>query len=103
MNKQILHNGKKYDLRIYDIEDGLFLLDDESRTYIKNEELVPDDLQLIIDAFILECENTKYKELRKIEYDKLNQDELRYNDFVNGTNTWIEAIQQIKSKFPKPE
>ena len=45
----------------------------------------------------------EYKTLRKAAYIELNQDELRYEDTVNGTNTWIEAIEEIKAKYPKPE
>ena len=36
-------------------------------------------------------------------YKALNQDELRYDDMINGTNTWGKAIEDIKLKFPKPE
>jgi hypothetical protein len=44
-----------------------------------------------------------YAEKRQAEYAKLNQDEMRYDDMVNGTNTWVEAIEAIKAKYPKPE
>lgn len=40
---------------------------------------------------------------RKFEYSKLNQDELRYDDLINGTTIWIDTIREIKEKFPKPE
>ena len=40
---------------------------------------------------------------RKSEYSKLNQDELRYDDEVNGTTIWIDTIREIKERFPKPE
>ncbi|MCG3651982.1 hypothetical protein L5F32_06820 [Aliarcobacter butzleri] len=40
---------------------------------------------------------------RKSEYSKLNQDELRYDDQINGTTIWIDTIREIKEKFPKPE
>ena len=45
----------------------------------------------------------EYKTLRKAAYIELNQDELRYEDTVNGTNTWGEAIEAIKAKYPKSE
>ena len=45
---------------------------------------------------------TEYQRLRKAEYDKLNQDELRFDDLVNGTTTWQDAILTIKDKYPKP-
>ena len=39
---------------------------------------------------------------RKSEYVKLNQDEMRFDDEVNGTTTWIDTIKKIKERFPKP-
>ena len=43
----------------------------------------------------------EYARLRKAEYDKLNQDEMRFDDLVNGTTTWQDAIVAIKNKYPK--
>ena len=48
-----------------------------------------------------EFNNTEYQRLRKAEYDKLNQDEMRFDDLVNGTATWQDAIIAIKNKYPK--
>ena len=45
---------------------------------------------------------TKYSRDRKEEYDKLNQDEMRYDDMKNSTTTWVDAIDAIKAKYPKP-
>jgi hypothetical protein len=45
---------------------------------------------------------TLYRDTRKVAYAELNQDEMRYDDMVNGTNTWGEAIEAIKAKYPKP-
>ena len=45
---------------------------------------------------------TAYQRKRKKEYDKLNQYDLMYQDKVNGTNKWGEAIEAIKAKYPKP-
>jgi hypothetical protein len=42
-----------------------------------------------------------YSRKRKVEYDKLNQYELMYDDKVNSTDKWGEAITAIKNKFPK--
>ena len=39
---------------------------------------------------------------RKIAYSKLNQDEMRFDDEINGTTTWIDTIKEIKERFPKP-
>ena len=44
----------------------------------------------------------QYSRDRKEEYDKLNQDEMRYDDMKNSTTTWVDAIDAIKAKYPKP-
>lgn len=43
-----------------------------------------------------------YSRKRKVEYDQLNQLELQYDDLINGTTTWKNAILAIKAKYPKP-
>jgi hypothetical protein len=42
-----------------------------------------------------------YARSRKEEYDQLNQFELMYDDKVNSTDKWGEAITAIKNKYPK--
>jgi hypothetical protein len=54
------------------------------------------ELQALYDA-------QEYARSRKTEYDKLNQNEMMYDDKVNGTTTWEDAIIAIKAKYPKPE
>ena len=54
------------------------------------------ELQTIYDA-------QAYARSRKVEYDKLNQNEMMYDDEVNSTTTWKDAILAIKAKYPKPE
>ena len=44
-----------------------------------------------------------YARLRKEEYDALNQNEMMYDDEINSTTTWKDAIAAIKTKYPKPE
>jgi len=51
-------------------------------------------LQSVIDSL-------EYSRSRKSAYDLLNQDEMRYDDLVNGTTTWPDAIAAIKQEFPK--
>ena len=45
---------------------------------------------------------TQYSKLRKAKYDLLNQDEMRFDDQVNSTTTWVDAINAIKAAHPKP-
>tara|TARA_R110000796_G_scaffold116720_1_gene229360 strand:- start:260 stop:673 length:414 start_codon:yes stop_codon:yes gene_type:complete len=44
-----------------------------------------------------------YKQLRKNKYNELNQYELMYDDKVNSSDKWGEAIVAIKKAHPKPE
>ena len=43
-----------------------------------------------------------YARKRKVKYDLLNQDDMRYDDTKNSTTTWVDAIDAIKAEFPKP-
>ena len=43
-----------------------------------------------------------YKQLRKNKYNELNQYELMYDDKVNSSDKWGEAIEAIKKAHPKP-
>jgi len=43
-----------------------------------------------------------YARARKAKYDLLNQDEMRFDDLVNSTTTWVDAINAIKAAHPKP-
>jgi hypothetical protein len=76
-----------------------YIFRNDSFTFVDKKKNTKENLSLLENTIKKE----EYKYLRKYEYDKLNQDELRYNDFLNGTNTWVEAIQAIKEKYPKPE
>ena len=46
-------------------------------------------------------DSQEYARLRKVKYDLLNQDEMRYDDVMNNTNTWTDAIMAIKEMYPK--
>jgi len=69
-----------------------------------NEDALPTEaeVQAKMDEIQAQRDATLYQRLRKAEYDKLNQYELMFDDKVNGTNTWQEAINNIKLRFPKP-
>ena len=43
-----------------------------------------------------------YSRVRKAKYDLLNQFEMRFDDQVNSTTTWVDAINAIKAAHPKP-
>ncbi len=46
-------------------------------------------------------DNAAYARARKIEYDQLCQFELMFNDKRDGTSTWMDAVNKIKSDIPK--
>ncbi len=48
-----------------------------------------------------EYDSQEYARNRKQEYDKLNQFEMQFDDQLNGTTTWVDAINAIKQEFPK--
>lgn len=69
-----------------------------------NEDAIPSEVevQTKMDEIQARRAASLYQRLRKAEYDKLNQYDLMYQDRVNGTNLWGEAIEAIKAKYPKP-
>ena len=73
-------------------------------TIVYNDDLpIPtiEELQVESDRLEDEYNSLQYARNRKEAYLKLNQDELRYDDLVNGTSTWTDAIEAIKLEFPK--
>ena len=54
------------------------------------------------EAVAVEEAANGYSRARKVEYDILNQDEMRYDDVKNSTTTWVDAIDAIKVAHPKP-
>lgn len=79
-------------------EDGNQLTEEVTelvRPYVK-----PSNIDELVENYIA----SSYAELRKIEYPDLgDQLDMLYKDMINGTNTWLETIRQIKEKYPKVE
>ena len=48
-----------------------------------------------------EYDRQVYARNRKAEYEQLNQFEMQFDDQLNGTTTWVDAINAIKQEFPK--
>lgn len=69
-----------------------------------NEDPIPSEaeVQAKMDEIQAQRDATLYQRLRKAEYNKLNQYELMFDDKINGTTTWQEAINNIKARYPKP-
>jgi hypothetical protein len=43
-----------------------------------------------------------WSENRQEEYAKLNQFEMQFDDQRDSTTTWVDAVNAIKVKYPKP-
>lgn len=66
--------------------------------YDKNNNVVQYDAD-VIEAYI---DAHAYIEKRKMEYPPLaDQLDMLYHDRINNTDTWMEAIQAVKNKYPK--
>ena len=72
----------------YDISGNLITLD---------ESLVATEVTRLQTAYDAQA----YARSRKAAYDLLNQDEMRYDDLINSTTTWQDAIAAIKTEYPK--
>jgi len=59
------------------------------------------EIQAEITRLQAEYDSQEYARNRKAEYDQLNQFEMQYDDQQNGTTTWVDAINDIKSRYPK--
>lgn len=72
--------------------------------WLDTEQVQPTEEEIQAEIARLEAEYiaTQYQRDRKAEYNKLNQFEMQFDDATNDTTTWIDAINAIKAKYPKP-
>ena len=59
------------------------------------------EIQTEVTRLQAEYDSQAYARSRKQEYDKLNQWEMQFDDNRDGTTTWVDSINEIKSQFPK--
>ena len=71
--------------------------------WLDTEQTQPTDSAIAAKIVELQTQydSQAYARSRKVEYNKLNQDEMRYDDLVNSTTTWQDAIAAIKVAIPK--
>lgn len=67
-------------------------------------KVVLDDAKVSAELARLQAEydSQDYARKRKAEYDQLNQFEMMFDDQRDGTTTWVDAINAIKARHPKP-
>jgi hypothetical protein len=79
------------------INGDTYATDEQGNEVTLDESLISAEvtrLQTIYDA-------QAYARSRKAKYDLLNQDEMRYDDLINSTTTWQDAIAAIKLEYPQ--
>tara|TARA_B110000208_G_scaffold92589_1_gene116488 strand:- start:1235 stop:1501 length:267 start_codon:yes stop_codon:yes gene_type:complete len=83
---------------IYALYPNVVTIDDTAGAMDSNGNNVEIDMAQV-NAWV---DPIAYKYERQQAYALLNQDEMRYDDLVNGTTTWQDAIAAIKLENPKP-
>ena len=73
---------------------------------IINDDSIEKPTKEFLESELLKIQNEwdakEYARNRKLEYNTLNQFEMQYDDKKNSTTTWDDAIEAIKTKYPKP-
>jgi hypothetical protein len=84
--------------------EAQWVLRGDELEWLDTEQVQPTEEEIRAEIARLEAEYiaTQYQRDRKAEYDKLNQFEMQFDDVANGTTTWVDAINAIKAKYPKP-
>ena len=64
---------------------------------------IPTNAEIQVEADRLQdiYDSQEYARNRKAEYDQLNQFEMQFDDNRDGTTTWVDAINEIKGRYPK--
>jgi len=83
---------------VVSISDDTNATDEQGNVVVLDEDLITTE----VARLQAEYDSQEYARARAIEYALLNQDEMRYDDLVNGTTTWQDAIAAIKLAHPKP-
>ena len=105
-------NNTYGDRRITTTTDALHSLKPNADWVLRGDELEWLDAVQIeptqseIDAEVIrlqaEYDSQEYARNRKAEYDQLNQFEMMFDDDRDGTTTWVDKINEIKGRHPKP-
>jgi hypothetical protein len=71
--------------------------------WLDSEQTEPTSLELSNEVTRLQAvyDSQEYARARATEYSALNQFEMQFDDQQNNTTTWVDAINDIKARFPK--
>ena len=83
---------------IYALYPNVVMVDDGLGAFDINDNKVEID-EALVNAW---NDPNQYKYNRASEYPALaDQLDMLYHDRINSTDTWMEAIQAVKTKYPK--
>ena len=82
---------------VVSIDGGINATDANGGVVILDETLITAEVTRLRNIY----DSQAYARNRKEQYDLLNQDEMRFDDTVNNTTTWVDAILAIKAQYPK--
>jgi hypothetical protein len=92
------------DLAIRNTNSDVVVICNETEAWDKDGNTVTLD-ETLIQAEVIRLQavydSQEYARLRKAEYDKLNQFEMQFDDNRDGTTTWVDAVNDIKARYPK--
>ena len=72
--------------------------DEQGNVVVLDEALITAE----ISRLQAEYDSKQYSRDRAEEYAKLNQFEMQFDDQRDSTTTWVDAVNAIKAKYPKP-
>ena len=71
--------------------------DEQGNVVVLDETLITAEISRLQDIY----DSQEYARARAAEYAALNQFEMQFDDQQNNTTTWVDAINDIKARFPK--
>lgn len=79
----------------------IHILDNGEKIFGESGDIIDVDERYAFFENLQIYKSLEYQRLRKEKYNLLNQDEMRFDDLMNGTTTWQDAIIAIKLMYPK--
>ena len=89
---------------IYNTHDNVVSIDDTEGAFdIEGNSVTLDEALITAEVSRLQgiYDSQEYARARATEYAALNQFEMQFDDQQNNTTTWVDAINDIKARFPK--
>jgi len=82
---------------VVSISDDTDATDEQGNVVTLDEALITAEISRLQGIY----DSQEYARARATEYSALNQFEMQFDDQQNNTTTWVDAINDIKARFPK--